>query len=295
MDMHMSDFLPDPQDANAVVTSQAAWLIEKMLVRNRSDRYATWSEVIDDIDAVTHGGMPLPPLPEPGQSTVSRSANRKIVVPAAPEPQLRLVKRIEQPEVQKALSAEARAKVRQRLDAAEERRAQPNPWTKNLVLRISIAAAIAVAAYWLFTHYIAPKPQRDTGPIVPPELQGLMHKADGSESAGQAVNPGLQPQYRVARDSNELWAFQHKVSFSWTNEDYQTAASLYNTALLAFADHKSSRGNPANLKRIEFNLKTCVKYFQKCKDCAPAGYEIDKYIEECNKVLAEVQAAKAAP
>ena len=67
---HISDFLEDPRKMNPEVSEGMALLIQKMMVKNRGDRYANWGLVIADIARVKEGKLPLGPWPDLYASTV---------------------------------------------------------------------------------------------------------------------------------------------------------------------------------------------------------------------------------
>lgn len=72
----LTEHLPDIPETNPAISDNAAWLIEKMLARNKKMRQQSWHAVLDDIDAVIHNRPPLSaPVPE-GASTMSRSRRR---------------------------------------------------------------------------------------------------------------------------------------------------------------------------------------------------------------------------
>jgi serine/threonine protein kinase len=72
----LTDYLPDPVDCHPDIPMPVAWLIEKMMARDRNDRQNNWHETLDDIEQVMQGRLPCSqPLP-PRASTVKRSARR---------------------------------------------------------------------------------------------------------------------------------------------------------------------------------------------------------------------------
>jgi len=71
----LTDYVPDPMDCCPDVSEHTAWLIEKMMARDRNDRQRNWHEALDDIDQVMSGRPPLSP-PPPRASTVLRSERR---------------------------------------------------------------------------------------------------------------------------------------------------------------------------------------------------------------------------
>lgn len=62
--------LTDPTEVNPAVSLNAALLIEKMMVKDRDQRYAGWDAVVADIARVRAGQPPSGPLPYPGASTI---------------------------------------------------------------------------------------------------------------------------------------------------------------------------------------------------------------------------------
>lgn len=62
--------LTDPTEVNPAVSYNAALLVEKMMVKDRDQRYAGWDAVVADIARVRAGQPPAGPLPYPGASTL---------------------------------------------------------------------------------------------------------------------------------------------------------------------------------------------------------------------------------
>ena len=322
MDMHITDFLRDPAEIVAKIPASVSWLIEKMMIRDRALRYASWSEVVEDIELVHEGKMPMPPLPEAGQSVVSRSAARdeKPALVQMPEEPEKTVIRVAVPvrvieEVPEEIYDESpniavnpekmRAKLGKVLD-----KHQPVPVTPaNLILRVAIAAAVAVAAFWMVTYRSAPdKPtmwESLTGGTPPQPAAPVMLSPDGAviHPAGANNNsiapgtpaPTIEPPAPVQYTSNELHVIQNKASLAWDDADYQRAASLYNNALMAFGHFQQTRENPAVLKRCEANVRTALEFFDKCKDRAPKKYDVDGLIQKCNKLLFDVHNSMQVP
>lgn len=66
----------DALDINPKLSMSICWLIEKMLTKNRADRYSDWKGVITDIHKARRGAMLASQEPAEGASTMKRSANR---------------------------------------------------------------------------------------------------------------------------------------------------------------------------------------------------------------------------
>ena len=75
MEMQVTHIIPDPIDVNADLPTPMAWLIEKMMFKQRDGRHLTWTDVIGDIRHVKNGRRP-PIMPPEGGSTVARSPKR---------------------------------------------------------------------------------------------------------------------------------------------------------------------------------------------------------------------------
>ena len=150
MERHIRDFLPDPMELNAEISPGAAWLIEKMMVKDRAFRTPYWSSVREDMAAVRSGKMPYLPWPEPGQSTVARSARRLATAPASrPEPD---AERVESRGAAKAPPARKKIVVTAGAEPAATTpvvRAEPDGLGAALFQTL-LLGAIAAAVYFFF-------------------------------------------------------------------------------------------------------------------------------------------------
>lgn len=73
---NITDYLPDPMDCCHDVSEPVAWLVEKMMAKDRENRHREWSEALKDIDRAIAGKLPMSErLPE-GASTVMRGEQR---------------------------------------------------------------------------------------------------------------------------------------------------------------------------------------------------------------------------
>jgi serine/threonine protein kinase len=81
MDRQITDQEPDPMDLNPSMSQGLAWLIEKMLAKDRENRQPDWTAVLKDIASVQAGRLPISPTLKAGQvSTIKRSARRHVPV-----------------------------------------------------------------------------------------------------------------------------------------------------------------------------------------------------------------------
>ncbi len=159
MDRNVSDFLPDPMDVEPSVSSNTAWLIEKMMVKNRAFRPMFWGAVLDDLADVRAGHAPKPPLPEAGESTVLRSERRE-------KPAARIVAKKKQPKLIMN-AAQRRPPVLQMGNTAdtppedvsgeEDDLAPPPTRLGRAVYQLIVLSAIAAGIYlFFFAGGIAP-------------------------------------------------------------------------------------------------------------------------------------------
>jgi hypothetical protein len=72
----LTEYMPDLVDINPHVSDNFAWLVEKMLARNKKMRQRSWHAVLDDIDEVIHKRLPLSVPVRAGMSTMMRSKRR---------------------------------------------------------------------------------------------------------------------------------------------------------------------------------------------------------------------------
>lgn len=117
----LTEHLPDITETNPAVSDNAAWLIEKMLARDKNKRQQTWHEVLDDIDEVIHNRPPLSaPVPD-GASTMLRSQRRikSGIRPAVPA------------------------------KAFGEDQSEKEPGNSNLLLKIILAVVVSAAVFFI--------------------------------------------------------------------------------------------------------------------------------------------------
>ena len=72
----LTECLPDIIEVNPAVSDNTAWLIEKMLVRDKNMRQRNWRQVLDDIDAVLNKRPPVTAPVPAGASTMRRGKQR---------------------------------------------------------------------------------------------------------------------------------------------------------------------------------------------------------------------------
>lgn len=315
MDMHLSEFLADPSSVNPAVSKQAAALIEKMMVRDRTRRYATWDDVLIDIEGVLHGQMPsslalaetstvrriqdtpAPRLPTPSPAPeikVRGGTPLQVAIPtsAIPEaPQRRTQPLLAQPTGQ--VVAASPAKLDQVFDKHGVGRTMSG---LQIVLRVAVFAAALVAAYAFLAKQFGTKPQPAQQP-QPAVIEVGGGQPGNAEAAQSPVRgPDYDPQNTGLVDGKPIVAPPptnlppRGIANDWDDPEYQSAVYLYNNSIKAYQQYVLTRSEPAVLKRIEKNLHTAVDTFEKCKPRAPEKIDVQKMIDRANKLIFDVHA-----
>jgi len=73
MSKHLTEQMPWPQDINPEVPNSTCRVIEKMMAKDRKDRYQTPAEVVEDLEAVLEGRTPEGAALRNGRSSVGRT------------------------------------------------------------------------------------------------------------------------------------------------------------------------------------------------------------------------------
>lgn len=275
MDRHMNEFLPDPMELNPELSAGCAWLIEKMMIKDRAFRPPYWSTVEADITAVEQGRWPNPPLPEAGQSTVARCA-RRLQAPAdgerprapritvkAPPPRKRWV--VNEAEL------ETRASAIQTRSSGFRR-----ALFQSLVL---LATAIAVYAFFFMglASRIGRRPveaPQATAPAGPTELE-----AEAEPTPPPAEDQPDAPHESVRRGDK----------ITWSNADFQRGARAYNEAIRLFNQYQATRSDRTLLARIEALALEAARAFETCRPEAPAELDMEGYIHTAYQLIATVR------
>lgn len=280
MDRHMHEFLPDPLELDPSLQPATAWLIEKMMVKDRAYRPAYWSEVLLDLAEVRAGRMPRPPLPEPGQSTVSRSARR---VQAEPEkepesPALRIAqkKKFVLKPSEKAGSA---APSPMRAPAYS----RPEPGMRAALFQTLVLSVVAVAVYAFFFSGTARRIR--LRPAAPPASPA--ERATPEAPRAPEENAAADVDWRV--ESAPAAPARASSAATWRDETFVRGARAFNEAIALYKDYQATRSDPSVLKRVETLAREAANAFEACRDRAPAEVGIDGHIRTAYHLLADVR------
>ncbi len=128
MQQQVEGKLTDPAELNPAVSVNFSMMVEKMMVKDRDQRSASWESVVADIGRVRAGQPPLPPFPYPGSSTILRT----VQAPPPPPPARAKAPPVFAPPAPAAAPAPLPTTV-------------PRPKPKKLAILITAAAVLVVA------------------------------------------------------------------------------------------------------------------------------------------------------
>ena len=293
MDKHIHDTLPDPTDVNPAVSGRVAWLIEKMMIKDRERRHGSWEEVLEDIRRVTDGRLPRGPLPDEGFSTIDRGEKRSKSQAAKPA-------------AKKVVPARGMAPNLDRTIGILHRKTNPVEYAVRITVFIVAAAVTFVLAQgryredfrgWvapLFKPVIPPMtntlvgahaPVERIAPADPAAQNGGTTVSDPGTGAAVAPTPAPAPATSQPPPS---------PAKPWPTDDFRRAANLFNNSLAAYNDYQKTRADARVLKRIEDNLRLAIEHFNKCRNDAPYNVDIQLYIDQCNKLIFDCHASMPA-
>lgn len=284
MDAHVAEFLPDPVDLNADLSPAVAWLIEKMMVKNRAYRPAYWSMVLADLAEVKEGRLPRAPWPEAGLSTVLRSAARPL--PMA-EPARVVVK------VPEAAAPKRRVVITEaaRTQAGVQRYYDDRGLGRALVQLMFLllgAAALGLFFYLGLPQRIGlraaqPVPAADPAPRAPaPVIPARDLVADLPDAP---VEVDWSVEQRPAAPATGM----KDGVVVWDNEEFKEGARLFNDAYHLYVEFQQSRIHRDQLPRIERQAREAIKKFEEVKALAPPDVDVAGYIQQCYHLIADVR------
>jgi len=261
MTRHEEDFLADPMEVNPELSAPTAWLIEKLMIKNRALRPHFWTQTIKDIEEVRQGRPPLPPLPNEGSSTILRSSARTQV-------------KSTRPRVMVSAKAGSEPKKLTLRKAEVEEMVQVKPRNENQVgnaLRnLGFLLFVAIVVYAALLYHGKVK-----GPPVPFQLE-REHAFPSEEDA-------------VQWDDEMVEEPSVKSPDEWKNEDFIKGARLFNQALADYNTYQSTRKDPATLERVEELCREAIDHFEVCRAEAPEVVDIDLYVKQCYGLIANVR------
>jgi len=189
MQQQVEGKLTDPAELNPAVSVNFSMMVEKMMVKDRDQRSASWESVVADIGRVRAGQTPLPPLPYPGSSTILRT----VQAPPPPPPARPKVPPVFAPPAPTAAPAPLPTTV-------------PKPKSRKMAILVTAAAVLVVADVLLFLvsplsplRKRAPASTNDVetvDPIAPPAVPPGATAAPGASATNAALVPRPKPRPR---------------------------------------------------------------------------------------------------
>lgn len=276
MDRHVSDFLPDPCEQNAELSGASAWLIEKMMVKDRAYRTPYWSSVLLDVRAVKDGKLPLPPLPEPGQSTVARSASRPAAGATTTERAARVVR--------VAATSEPRRRIvvaKGDLEAAASERVARRSGVGRALFNLLVLLAIAGAVYASFRMGLWERVRLrlDRASVVAPAEPAVPAPAAEDEAAASVDWGDAAAPESGMRDGVVVW----------DNPDFKRGAALYNEALALYEGFQKTRANQPDLARAERLAREAIERFEACQALAPPDVDVATFIKDAYHLISDTR------
>lgn len=276
MDAHVAEFLPDPMEVHPGLSAATAWLIEKLMVKDRAYRPTYWSVVLADLAEVKEGRMPKPPYPEAGQSTVQRLPQRRPPLIVAAE--------------SVAASSGKRKIVVQAAEATQA--GQQRFYLERGVGRAFgqlLFLALGAAALGVFFHLGIPQrigfraelPTLPTPVAPPPVVERVL---DGG--SGDVDEPEVVWDEPLAA---EVESGMKDGVVVWENADFKEGARLYNEAYALYIEFQKTRTNREQLPRVEKQAREAIAKFESARPLAPPDVDVAGYIQQCFHLIADVR------
>ncbi|MBN1269286.1 MAG: serine/threonine protein kinase [Kiritimatiellae bacterium] len=295
----VSGYLPDPQDVNPEISSGCAWLLEKMMVKDRTQRYASWEDVLADIEEVKAGGFPLSEKPRAGQSTILRS-DKRAAKPPKPALEARRTHHGEtpaQPRHRIVLPAEMRQKIRAR--QVPVGRVSD---TQQALLLVGVLLVLVIAGYGTLSYFLLePGPAEATSDAalvqaLPPRSFVPGRAAARPAPALPARVPARTPQAPPSAASAPAPRLAAPDVVKWDNPTFKEGADAFNRALELYSGFKANGNNQAGLTAVEQECRKALAAFEAVRSQAPPDVDIAQYMHQCYQLIADCrQAALVTP
>lgn len=301
MEQHVSGYLEDPTEIDPTVSNQAAYLVEKMMVKRQRDRYRDWNGLLLDIQEVRSGRMPRGALIPFGQSTVRRTEARH----AALQMELRTM----QPGI-----APARPKQRAKSAPPQDKRvmtvAKSPPVgavsssgylgarsTQNtlpalataLLLLLLVVAAYAAAYFYFLSDRSPSEPAPST--VVPPRTTVVNNNVPrpaprtGPERENRPERPVAPPVDRRPPEPVQ------PPEPAWPPAEYNQAMRLLQGASSTFQTFLQSR-DQALLDQVEADCRAAIELLEAIRDDAPAQARVGETIRQAYQMIFNVRQSR---
>ena len=307
MDKHVSDHLPDPLDLNPELSQGLAWLLEKMMIKDRALRPQTWVSVLYDMKAVRNGEFPSN-LPEANLSTVLRSERRLAAAPPHEDV-------ASDRDTSDTATGVRRKIVISRDDFEQVRTAPPRKAfdTDRALIGLLLLGLIAFGTYqgvlWLAHRRQHPPPAPSQTPSLPPRPSGaltnklVIDSVLATPAAVDAAPAGINDLESMEWEADTSIVetatspepepvpvpAQDVQAIKWDNPAFVEGAALFNSALASYDVYRKDRSTPGALKKAETDCRRALNLFDSCKALAPDGVNIQSLIAQCYHMLADIR------
>ena len=292
VERQISDYLPDPQQINTELSEGVAWLIEKMMVKDRTMRYQSWAEVLADMKHVQNGDLPAARTLAAGHSTVLRSEIRSITKPK-PAAKLEAEKVVEK----EPGPAKPKVVIKQRIILPKDMREQvsssrkPGGELARAVFGLVFMAVSVLLAYGTlsFLKYRETHPSQDrdywsgkteTRPLPPRSYVKSSKPAEGESSYWQAPADGEEASLGGMKSGAG-------DTIQWKHPSFLRGARQFNDALAKYKAYLADRKNPDILKTVEQQCRDAIAAFESCRAFAPAEIKIQDLINQCYRLISD--------
>lgn len=317
MDRQISDYVADPRSINAGVSTSAAWLVEKMMIKDRNARYNDWNELIRDMEEVRAGRLPRGELAAAGQSTVARSEEREeatlrevqsmkpktpnqaetLTTPSAPQGL----------KIRRKASAQGQVKPRLKKPVASSYATRRSPagksaWfvslQKTFILALLVAVAYGATFYFIGRDVVrtetaqASEPQtREPAPEPEPDFIRPAAPRPEPESRTATPEPRTPAPREVARERAATSApmapaepAEPAEEEAWDHPDYVEAMRLIREADAQLQEFLAGRDQDM-LSGIEPNCRRAIELFESVRPEAPARARISERIRQSYQLI----------
>ena len=292
VERQISDYLPDPQQINTELSEGVAWLIEKMMVKDRTLRYQSWAEVLADMKHVQNGDLPAARTLAAGHSTVLRSEIRMMAKPkpaAKPEPEP--PKEVESPKPKVVVKQKIILPKDMREKSGVSRK--PGGELARAVLVLFFMAVSVLLAYGtlFFLKYRETHPSQsrdywsgktETRPLPPRSYVKSSQPKEGDASYWQAPAADQQPSENAGKS-------EAADTIQWKNppSSFLRGARQFNDALAKYKAYLADRSNPDILKTVEQQCRDAIKAFESCRAYAPPEIKMQELINQCYRLISD--------
>ncbi len=310
MDEQITGQIPDPQSLRPEISNGAAWLMEKMLIKDRELRYQSWKEVLRDLDAIRNGRLPSGDFPRQGSSTIDRSPEREHATLSQLSSADSTSKDKTIP-LRKEGASESHTPVvphitRNCWDSVPKitrRRPESIQRAFSMMLFLAIMAAGLYGGTFYALHHsdrgdVSPEPVATEAPreaVIEPEHDADPEPEPFNPEPREAPEPPESPETMEEpqrhQDSEQASVSRIEQKFGWDNPEYVKAMKLLHEADQIFQTFLEQRDQPL-LDEVEKKSRKAIELLKSVSDEAPDRVNIDTHIRQSNQLIFNVRQSR---